>query len=109
MPEVVCVAKNLGVNLNVDPVKGQILLYKFDRPRVYVVVLTQGRYVIPRQDGYVLVGSTLEYVGFDKTPTTKALISLRASGNNSCLGSSRLILLNSGPVYDRVRRMGFLA
>jgi glycine oxidase len=73
-------AQKLGVDLNVVPVKGQMLLYKFDRPPVRTIMLSNGRYVIPRQDGYLLVGSTLEYQDFDKTPSEDALVSLSASG-----------------------------
>lgn len=43
------------------------------------MVLSKGRYAIPRRDGLVLVGSTLEHAGFDKTPTQDALTSLKAS------------------------------
>ena len=43
------------------------------------MVLAKGRYAIPRRDGHILVGSTLEYAGYDKTPTDEALQSLRAS------------------------------
>jgi glycine oxidase len=42
-------------------------------------VLAKGRYAIPRRDGHVLIGSTLEHAGFDKTPTPEALESLMAS------------------------------
>lgn len=72
--------QKLGVDLSVEPVKGQMLLYKLDRPPVHSIVLSNGRYVIPRQDGYLLVGSTLEYEEYDKTPTVEALVSLKASG-----------------------------
>ena len=35
--------------------------------------------MIPRRDGRVLVGSTLEYVGFDKQTTEEARNDLKAS------------------------------
>lgn len=69
----------LGFHLPVGPVKGQMLLYKCSESFLSTMVLARGRYVIPRQDGHVLVGSTLEYVGFDKTPTMEALESLKDS------------------------------
>ncbi|PAV72604.1 hypothetical protein WR25_15751 [Diploscapter pachys] len=43
------------------------------------MVLAKGRYAIPRRDGHILVGSTLEHAGYDKTPTGDALESLKAS------------------------------
>ena len=36
------------------------------------VVLQNGFYLIPRQDGYILAGSTTEDAGFDKSVTTDA-------------------------------------
>jgi glycine oxidase len=41
------------------------------------VVVWQGHYLIPRRDGHILAGSTIEYVGFDKSTTTEALEELR--------------------------------
>jgi glycine oxidase len=39
-------------------------------------VLMDGRYVIPRNDGRILAGSTLEEAGYDKTTTAEARESL---------------------------------
>jgi glycine oxidase len=69
----------LGLSLPVEPVKGQMILYKCAEDFLPAMVLANGRYAIPRRDGHVLVGSTLEHVGFDKTPTAEALSSLKAS------------------------------
>ena len=69
----------LGLALPVEPVKGQMILYKCAEDFLPSMVLADGRYAIPRKDGHILVGSTLEYAGFDKTPTDQALASLQAS------------------------------
>ncbi|MBC9252237.1 glycine oxidase ThiO [Pseudomonas alcaligenes] len=69
----------LGLNLPVEPVKGQMILYKCAADFLPAMVLAKGRYAIPRKDGHILVGSTLEHAGFDKTPTEVALASLKAS------------------------------
>ncbi|MGG2395985.1 glycine oxidase ThiO [Pseudomonas sp. SH1-B] len=71
--------KTLGLQLPVEPVKGQMILYKCAEDFLPSMVLAKGRYAIPRRDGHILVGSTLEYAGFDKTPTDDALGSLKAS------------------------------
>ncbi len=63
----------------VVPVKGQMLLYKIDRPLITSIVLKAGRYLIPRKDGHILVGSTIEYCEFDKSTTNEALQSLKNS------------------------------
>ncbi|MCF5468772.1 glycine oxidase ThiO [Pseudomonas syringae] len=71
--------KTLGVDLPVEPVKGQMILYKCASDFLSSMVLAKGRYAIPRRDGHILIGSTLEHEGFDKTTTHAALESLRAS------------------------------
>lgn len=71
--------KTLGVMLPVEPVKGQMILYKCASDFLSSMVLAKGRYAIPRRDGHILIGSTLEHEGFDKTPTATALQSLKAS------------------------------
>ncbi len=71
--------KTLGIDLPVEPVKGQMILFKCADDFLPSMVLAKGRYAIPRRDGHILVGSTLEHEGFDKTPTVPALESLKAS------------------------------
>jgi len=69
----------LGIELPVKPMKGQMILFKCAADFLPSMVLAKRRYAIPRRDGHILVGSTLEDVGFDKTPTAEALESLKAS------------------------------
>jgi glycine oxidase len=69
----------LGLALPVEPVKGQMILYKCAADFLPSMILAKGRYAIPRRDGHILIGSTLEHEGFDKTPTENALDSLKAS------------------------------
>jgi glycine oxidase len=40
--------------------------------QVNQIVLYRDRYVIPRKDGRVLIGSTLEHTGFEKATTAEA-------------------------------------
>lgn len=57
---------------DIRPVKGQMLLIKA-LPRMLQQIVQRGeRYLIPRLDGRILVGSTVEEVGFDKRPTESA-------------------------------------
>ena len=65
--------------LRVKPVKGQMLLYQSSTPLLKSIVLSNGRYLIPRADGLILAGSTLEPGGFDRTATEAARDSLHAS------------------------------
>ncbi|MBT2773389.1 glycine oxidase ThiO [Halomonas sp. ISL-60] len=69
----------LNVQLPVRPVKGQMIAYQAPKGLVQRVVLKDGRYIIPRADGLLLVGSTLEEKGFDKSTDEEALASLQQS------------------------------
>jgi glycine oxidase len=61
-----------GPALEVKPIRGQMLLLKTRPGLVNRIVLAEEHYIIPRQDGRVLIGSTMEDVGFDKTTTDDA-------------------------------------
>jgi glycine oxidase len=56
----------------IEPVLGQMILFRANPGAISHIVLHEDRYVIPRRDGRVLVGSTLEHRGFDKSTTTSA-------------------------------------
>ena len=61
-----------ALHLDIRPVRGQMLLFKLDRPPIHQIFLQHDLYLIPRADGHLLVGSTLEEVGFDKSVTLAA-------------------------------------
>ncbi len=61
-----------ALQLDIKPVRGQMLLFKFASPPLRHIVLQGDLYLIPRRDGHLLVGSTLEDVGFDKNVTQTA-------------------------------------
>lgn len=73
------VLEQLGYQLPVIPVRGQMLIHHPAPGLLKRVVLADGRYLIPRADGRILIGSTLEYVGFDKRVSADAYASLRTS------------------------------
>lgn len=58
-----------GFPLSVEPVCGQMLLLKTEPGSLRTIVMHGNRYLIPRCDGLVLVGSTLEKTGFRKEVT----------------------------------------
>lgn len=68
-----------ALGLEVQPVRGQMLLFKFDAPPFRHILVQGSLYFIPRSDGHVLVGSTLEQAGFDKSTTQEARDSLLKS------------------------------
>jgi len=67
-----------ALNIDIRPIRGQILLFKFETPPFSQILLKENLYCIPRNDGHVLVGSTLEDVGFDKSTTAEARSELMA-------------------------------
>jgi len=68
----------LGWRPGIKPVRGQIALLNTGTPLFHRVLLKGKRYLVPRDDGRVLVGSTEEDVGFDKSTTTEAIQGLLA-------------------------------
>ena len=60
----------------VKPARGQILAVETRTPILGAVAYSAAGYVVPRLDGTVLVGSTLEMVGYDKAVTVGGLAAL---------------------------------
>jgi glycine oxidase len=59
-------------HVSVEPVLGQMLCMKFSKQVLDTMILDGGHYFIPRIDGHVLIGSTMENVGFEKKTTDSA-------------------------------------
>lgn len=57
----------------VIPARGQIVEVQSSRPLLDRVVFGAGVYLIPRRDGALLIGSTLEFVGFQKGVTAEGV------------------------------------
>jgi glycine oxidase len=76
----------------IKPVLGQMILFRAEPGAISRITLKDDRYAIPRRDGRVLFGSTLEHVGFDKRTTEAARKELHA------IATSRFPLLASCPV-----------
>lgn len=62
----------IATGLPIRPMRGQMLLYKTTPGRLPCILFKDGKYLVPRVDGHILAGSTLEDVGFDKTTTDEA-------------------------------------
>ena len=62
----------LDIGLPVKPVKGQMIQYRTPAGLLRHIVLYRDHYLIPRRDGLLLAGSTLEDTGYDKSITTDA-------------------------------------
>ena len=70
----------LGWRPGIRPVRGQIVLLNTRTPLFRRVLLHGARYLVPRPDGRVLVGSTEEDAGFDKRTTAAAVADLLRLG-----------------------------
>lgn len=69
--------KNILTPPAIEPVLGQMILFRHRPGAINHIVLHNDRYLIPRQDGRVVVGSTLEYRGFEKQTTEEAKQALK--------------------------------
>ncbi|GBD36482.1 Hydrogen cyanide synthase subunit HcnC [bacterium HR36] len=53
--------------------RGQIVLLRTAVPLLHHIIMGGEEYLVPRRDGRILVGSTVEDVGFDKRTTAAAI------------------------------------
>ncbi|HSK39520.1 MAG TPA: glycine oxidase ThiO [Arenibaculum sp.] len=62
----------------IRPIKGQMLALRMspDEPLLRHVVWAPGAYLVPRLDGQLIVGATVEERGFDETMTAGGLLAL---------------------------------
>lgn len=67
------VLQKLKLEMGVVPIRGQMLLYKTEKPLCQRIINEGPRYVVPRRDGHLLIGSTEEEAGFDKSNTPAGL------------------------------------
>jgi len=57
----------------VRPAKGQMISLRADELKIERVLWSEKVYLVPRNDGRILAGATVEYVGFDKHVTAGAM------------------------------------
>jgi glycine oxidase len=74
----------LGLHAPTPPVKGQIVLLKCDRPLLRRIVEHGRNYLVPRDDGRILIGATEEDAGFDTRSTPTAVRDLLAEALKLC-------------------------
>lgn len=65
-----------GVSIELEPVRGQIVLLNAGRPLFRRVLEIGSRYLVPREDGRIIIGSTEEWVGFVKDNTAEGVAGL---------------------------------
>lgn len=70
-------AEVVGLALDTRPIRGQIVLLRLPQQPFKRIVNLGLDYLVPREDGHLLVGSTLEDVGYAPVPTDAAILRLR--------------------------------
>jgi len=78
------VLAGLGVRVETPPLKGQIVLLKSERPLLRRIVEHGKNYLVPRDDGRILIGATEEDAGFDTRTTSEAFCDLLAEAHRLC-------------------------
>lgn len=68
--------KQLDIATGIMPIRGQMVMFKCDEPPFRRVLNEGPRYLVSRDDGRVLVGSTEEEVGFNKSNTPETVSEL---------------------------------
>ena len=77
----------LGVRCGIHPVRGQIVLLKTASSLLRRIVMKGKNYLVPREDGHVLIGATEEpEAGFEKQTTAQAIGSLIALASSTTPG-----------------------
>ena len=78
----------------ITPIKGQMLLFDGPPGLLPHIILDQDRYLIPRRDGKILAGSTVEHQGFDKQTTQQAREQLSHFANKLFPALAKIPLIN---------------
>ncbi|KAF3982130.1 MAG: glycine oxidase ThiO [Methylococcales symbiont of Hymedesmia sp. n. MRB-2018] len=79
---------------NIAPVKGQMLLFDAQPDTLARIIVDDAHYLIPRRDGKILVGSSVEHCQFDKST------SLEAKNELYAFATELFPALNNTPVIN---------
>jgi glycine oxidase len=88
----------VAVAVPIKPLRGQLLHLGWSSPPLSRITWDEGCYVVPRRDGTVLVGATVEDVGFDERNT--------AAGVRQLLEAVCTLLPNAATASLRSARVG---
>lgn len=88
----------LGCEPVIQPCRGQIIVTESPTPPLGRVIFSTGAYLVPRRDGTVLHGSTVEFVGYDTSVTLGGIQKITAGSLSisSTLGSRPIVDIWSG-------------
>ena len=100
-------AGRLGLKVMVKPMRGQIVLLSTPRPVVERIVNFLPHYLLPREDGRLLIGTTMEDVGFDRRNTAEAIADMLNFAVKFGANIGRLPSSDRGAASGRPVSMGF--
>lgn len=61
-------SQQLQLHIPIEPIQGQMVLFKTPQNWLPTMCMNQVMYLIPRIDGHIVCGSSMRQVGFDTTP-----------------------------------------
>ena len=74
------ISKDLIPNFNVKPILGQMVSLQSDKPLlnkvIFASILGKGGYIVPRRNNEIILGSTMEDIGFEKKITDEGISSI---------------------------------
>jgi glycine oxidase len=68
--------ESAGIDLKLIPARGQMVAARGAQPLITRIAHSGSCYLVPRRDGRVLIGATVEYVGFRKAITVEGIAQL---------------------------------
>lgn len=69
----------VGLRIDVTPARGQMIAVRGGGLPISRVLHSKRCYLVPRKDGRILIGATVEYAGFEKALTVRGINSLLAA------------------------------
>ena len=81
--------------IHIEPVRGQMLCFEARPPIARHVIYSSRGYLVPRRDGRLLAGSTIENVGFDKSVTSEGSDAIRSMALEIVPGIAALPIIDS--------------
>ncbi len=76
-----CWSEQLQLTIPVNPVQGQMMLFKTPENWLPTMCMNNVMYLIPRTDGHIVCGSSMNHIGFDHRPS----ISVQQSIYKACI------------------------
>lgn len=81
-------------NVHIEPVRGQMLCFEASQFVRHVIYSSRG-YLVPRHDGRLLAGSTIEEVGFDRRVTDEGINAIKSMAIEIAPAIERMPLIDS--------------